>query len=209
MPLHYIRHGHDEYDDATYNHDNRITDEGRKAARRLAIKLVRKYGPPHKIYCSPFRRTVATLAEMTRILDRIPEVVYSTDLSRYFTASNRADPDIAPETGEFGVPIDEGKEGFLRRVEKHVADMRHHQRGDKVVWCITHALVFKRVARLHAVPCPSRVPFLAHFVAPGGPKKRREPSRSSPVMPPTKKSRRPRDPVYYEMFGEDYSPLRY
>ena len=162
----YIRHGHDEYDDATYNHDNRITDKGRSEARQLARKLVRKHGPPHKIYCSPFRRTVDTLAEMARSLDRIPEIVYSPELSRYFSPSDRSAPDIAPETGEFRVPVNEGRDGFLARVEKHVEAMRRHQRSRKVVWCITHALVFKRVSRLHSVPCSHRVDFLQNFVVP-------------------------------------------
>jgi len=159
----YLRHGHDEYEDATYNHDNQITNQGRKGARILAKKLFRKYGQPTLILCSPFRRTLQTLSEMVKILPTVPQVEHCPHLSRYFGSKDRLNPDICPTTDKYDIPIEEGREGFKRRVREHILITEQYA-SDQVIWCITHAIVYKRVARHYGIPCPRRIDFLSHFV---------------------------------------------
>lgn len=163
----YIRHGHDEYADATYAHDNNLTDRGRKQSYRLAKKLLRRYGAPTKIYCSPFRRTKQTSKQMAKYLQQkgySPRMSYDPLLSRYFSSSET--PHIAPETEKYEVPLDEGHQRFKRRCKKIARQYHHYADEKEIVWVITHALVYKRICRYYDQECSSRVSFLSWFIVP-------------------------------------------
>jgi hypothetical protein len=100
---------------------------------------------------------------MVKILPTVPQVEHCSHLSRYFGSRDRLNPDICPTTGKYDIPIEEGREGFKRRVREHIQSTEKYN-SDEVIWCITHAIVYKRIARHHGIPCPHRIDFLSHFV---------------------------------------------
>lgn len=68
----YIRHGHKTHRngktvaDGTYQHDPEITEQGKEEARKLAMNLIKRYGVPTIIVCSPFLRCRQTANELAK-----------------------------------------------------------------------------------------------------------------------------------------------
>jgi len=167
----YLRHGNDEGKDfppdvSQHRHDKHLTDRGKKEATSEAVKLIKLYGPPDIIRCSPFARGKDTVHGMLRGFTQqklpLPIIRYDRALSRFFNRKEQADPSVGPETLEKNVPIYETKEEFHDRVDKHIKRMETYELG-KLIWIITHALVYKRVAAHHQIEIPKHIPFLHHF----------------------------------------------
>jgi len=187
MVLIYIRHSHDDYGEATHRHDHRITSMGKEKAKEVGQQLIVQYGMPNLIYCSPFKRTKQTLRYMLYAYEKADlinvKVKYDNNLSRYFNSKEQEDPSVFPETN--GVPIVENKKQFQARVNNHIRDAAG---ATGVVWCITHALVFKRIAKYHEVNIPEHIPFMEYFIVP--PKKEKEPKEAKD----RKESKEPKKP---------------
>ena len=147
---------------------------------KKARRLVDAYGWPSRIYCSPFLRTKSTVEAMGRILREMrndrkskyygypkPELRYDRRLSRHFSRDEQDNPSMFPQTEKHQVPVVEDRVQFKKRVKGHVERMK--QRGyykcKKVVWCVTHAIVYKEVARLRGIETPRRIDFLRSFRA--------------------------------------------
>lgn len=164
----YIRHADDEYPDATHRYDHRITVRGAKRARKLARFLVRQYGVPSMIYRTPFVRGRETVDAMRPELPNDPEVYIDRRLSRRFSKVEQADPSIFSETHEHRPPIKEDRAGFASRVSKHYHAMVNagHVDSTAVVWCITHAIVYKVLAARFGVSVPDHISFLDFFPTP-------------------------------------------
>jgi len=167
MTVIYIRHGDDNEYNSKYENDPRLREDCLKDVHARAKRLIRKYGRPDLICVSPMSRAIDTCDHLTDYLDD-PRIRVYPELSRFFTRSERTDNKaIAPQTFHFGVPIGESHEDFKRRVQKHMQHFqkrKYYQRHEPVVWCITHALVMKRVAKTFMIPLPSRLDFLEYFV---------------------------------------------
>lgn len=161
----YIRHAHDSYPNATHRHDHHITDKGVKDAKKLARKLIKKYGYPKLIICSPFQRTRETLNSMLTEFGYTPDIVYDASLSRYFSKKDQKDPSMFSETTDAGIPVYETFDDFKIRVHKHLKNMlkNNYFSGTEPVWCITHALFFLEVARKFHIAMPKHVPFLDYI----------------------------------------------
>lgn len=166
MPVIFIRHGDDNDDDPTYTHDPKITDNGKKKARSTSFELVQKYGSPKIIFCSPFRRTIQTAKMMKKMCGAKTKIYIDKNLSRYFCAREKVNPQIGPGTGKYDTPIYESWKGFEYRVDKHLEMIKknYFNQKDEVIWCITHALVYKHVARTYTITIPSYIPFMHYFV---------------------------------------------
>jgi len=205
MVLIYIRHSHDDYGEATHRHDHRITSLGKEKAKEVGQQLIAQYGMPSLIYCSPFKRTKQTLRYMLHKYEKADlinvKVKYDNNLSRYFNSKEQEDPSVFPETN--GVPIVENKKQFQTRINNHIREVENYgfvtgAVGNKaaagavgvasVVWCITHALVFKRIAKYHEVNIPEHIPFMEYFIVP--PKKEKEPKEAKD----RKESKEPKKP---------------
>jgi broad specificity phosphatase PhoE len=156
----YIRHACDEDDDPTHAHDRHITTSGRRRAFRRAKRLIKRYGRPDEIRYSPFQRTRETLRAMATVLPGV-KFIADTGLSRYFSAREQKDPQVDPTTKKQEIPIYETKHSFRQRVDTHIADRQKHK--GKLVWCITHALVYKWIAKHYKIRIPRNIPFLDYF----------------------------------------------
>lgn len=161
----YIRHGNDDGSDPTFAHDPRITEDGRKKARKTAFELVKDYGSPKIIFCSPFKRTIQTAKIMKKMCGANTEIYIDPNLSRYFCTREKCDPQLYPETERYDTPIYESWNGFERRVNKHLdmIEKNKFKLRSAIIWCITHALVYKHIARTYQVEIPNYIPFMHSF----------------------------------------------
>src|SRR5436190_1968206 len=64
----YLRHGEDDLSDEATKHDGHLTREGKKQVKNTAKYLLKKYGIPSTIYCSPFVRTTETAEQMKKFM---------------------------------------------------------------------------------------------------------------------------------------------
>ena len=166
MTVIYIRHGDDHDKDPKYEQDHEITKSGKKDCKRVAEKLIEKYGHPDMIRVTPFLRGVQTVKAMKDVLKAKTEIVFDANLSRFFSKREKKNPSVAPETLEFKPPIMETRKEFHKRTSKHYKKMKkgkYFQKG-KMIWCITHALVLKAVAEKADVSLPDHYDFLERFI---------------------------------------------
>lgn len=168
----YIRHANDE-SDSDEKHDPELTSDAKEEIRAKVAKLVSRYGIPLSIEYSPFLRTRQTAEIMldelrTRHLSSSHEVemIVNSDLSRYFTESEKKQPSVHDSTKDWRIPIYEQKEQFESRVTRHVAETIRNEKiysTKRVHWVITHTLVIKRVAKIHRQEIDDHLPFLYSF----------------------------------------------
>lgn len=156
----FIRHGNDEVDDVTYRQDNKINYCEKGDISELAKKLIKKHGRPEEVYCSPFRRTITTAAELCKA-GKVKKFKVRNYLGRRFSKKEQKKPDIAPETKEYCPIIKEDKEGFKKRCLHAYENIKSK---DGIVWVVTHALVLKKIAKHVGLKLPKHIPFLYYFV---------------------------------------------
>ena len=181
----YLRHANDSQKRSRYKHDNHINKKGKLEAKEMTHKLIDKYGYPTKIYYSPFLRCRETLTVMVNELlykkkgqkihfclkcgkadikniDINLDLVCDPDLSRYFVKDDRKKPSVSSSTLKFEVPIYEKKEGLIKRLDNHVESIKKEDKG--VIWCITHAIIYKKIAQRLDIVTPESIDFLDHYV---------------------------------------------
>ncbi len=168
----YFRHGHDDEADSTYEHDARLTDKGIDKCRKYALRLCAKYGIPNAIYCSPFARARETAKFMAvSIYGRYKvkvRLVIDPMLGRFFTSDQRGAPDIRPGTLKYDPIIDNSDKELMRRINTHIKKMQH--KGyihHKVIWCVSHGVIIKKLVRELGHEAPEHVEFLQKFVIKG------------------------------------------
>ena len=142
-----IRHSHDRVKGSVrHAHDTDITEKGVAMAQKKARKLVRRYGRPSMILCSPFRRTRETMTVMADEISISGKRQYiDPRLGRIFADDERKQPKMAASTQAYGVNADEGRRRFRARVDNFVRDIDQYIDTEEVVWVITHAIVFNSV----------------------------------------------------------------
>lgn len=168
MTVIYIRHGNDEDDDSNYENDPGLRQDRMKEVIKTTQELIRKWGHPDVIYVSPMYRSLQTVQLMVSQLPGFQNVGVSPNLSRYFTSKElkRGIRAIRPQTLELKVPLGEDNHEFHRRIRKHheAVKSRGWYRDDRpVVWCVTHALVMKRVSKYCHRKIPDHLDFLYYF----------------------------------------------
>jgi broad specificity phosphatase PhoE len=181
----YVRHGHDT--ETNFIFDEKLTSYGKKAARKKAKYLIKKYGVPDVIFSSPFSRTRATLREFVKVCNDYkrkrnisPEtevrVAVDARLGRFFTSNDRREYKQAKKehkknlrrstTALASKLIDKNKYKFRERVEDQFKDIANYtlvSPEENIVWNITHSLVLLHVARMNKKKFPSHVNFLDHL----------------------------------------------
>ncbi len=154
----YIRHGNDENKHSTFKHDKSLNplSSTEEDIIKFTQKLIKEYGAPDRIYCSPFKRARATLAIMLKVLDKT-KIVIEPRLSRFFSKKEQQKISVRNQTLSYHPPIYEDKHSFHKRVDKiqHKIDC-----GCCYTWCITHYLVLKRIGDTKNIPIPSHMKFL-------------------------------------------------
>jgi broad specificity phosphatase PhoE len=148
-----IRHACDEPDHTSikYKHDPPLC-KNIKHNKEDIIDLVHALcdqcgGEPEMIFTGPLLRCVDTAKRMMKVLTGKPELIIDPNVSRYFSHSEQEKPKISKKSIERETPITESKREFEKRIEKHLN--RVEKSKVRVIWCITHALVMKRVDKLN------------------------------------------------------------
>lgn len=141
----YIRHGHDAK--TSHDHDEKLTRLGRRKARQLARQLVKKYGVPSAIFCSPFHRTRQTAIVMQKVVSSSVPVYTDVRLGRHFTKRQRAETaHLLRSTVKSGAIVQETNGDFHERVLDQLYERLINDDQYKVVWNISHSLVLLKVA---------------------------------------------------------------
>jgi broad specificity phosphatase PhoE len=185
----YIRHANDnqKHKHSKHKHDHKITKRGKYSAKKMIHELTEKYGYPTKIYFSPFVRCRETVAAFVSELylkktgekkhfcfkcaddekdvsNKINiELVCDSRLSRYFTRSNRKKPSVASSTLKLGVPIYEKKHGLIQRMDNYVESIKKEDHSNDVIWCVTHGIIYKKIASRLGIMTADRIDFLKYF----------------------------------------------
>lgn len=164
-----LRHGYDEHG-TEYpgpRHDHNLNPRYTTLHRRMIRRLLTRYGPPDIIIYSPFLRTRQTAYLIIEVIrEKYPShpgsLIIDNRIARYFNGAEQLDPSIASATDHYDPPLRESKTAFTARIHEYVDHDNSHYR-DNTVWTITHALVYKRIARYVNVEVPATIPFLDHF----------------------------------------------
>jgi broad specificity phosphatase PhoE len=165
-----VRHAEEEASsECTYAHDAKITPKGMNEAFQLGNTLLRKYGLPDYIFVSPFRRTITTLDNMlskVKYEDKKKiQVFKEINLGRYFSKSQQNFPDTHPDTHVGGLlHTTEDKEHFKNRTHRIIKKIHNIAKSGKVVWVITHVVVFKRFAKFYNIEIQPYVDFLDNII---------------------------------------------
>ena len=169
MTVVYIRHTNDEEDEPTYTEDPGILPDTSSQIAQLVRRLIEKYGSPDLLIVSPMNRAIQTARQIKFVLeeDRLPvKTAISPHVSRFFTRSEvkgLGPNSIHPRTVELQFPCHETKDQFHRRVDVHISDFidrGYYLLKKPIVWCITHTLIMKRVAKQLKVPFKDHLEFL-------------------------------------------------
>lgn len=154
-----IRHANDRERRAVHRHDKEITRDGEIQAKKIGKKLIKKYGDPDIIYCSPMMRTKQTLKKMLKHVESEPRIIIENRLSRYFNHRERDEPSLFTMTGK-DIPLNETHRAFKKRCDLFLKDIKNSDKNHQVVWIITHALVLKRFCKKLKISRPRHVDFL-------------------------------------------------
>lgn len=155
----YVRHGHDQRKD--FKFDENLTSLGKAKAKKLAKRLIRKYGLPTVIMYSPFLRCRQTLHEVKKVVQSYKkkdadfklETIVEPKLGKYFTPSEKEQMngdhhlDVRESTLKLGALIDKSKKHFNERVVEQYENVSTEMENP-VIWNICHAIVLKRVAKM-------------------------------------------------------------
>lgn len=165
MTVIYIRHGDDENTNKSYPNDPSLTRNASWSIKKLTWQLVKKYGRPDAIYVSPMRRTWETGLIIGESLNRRVPLITDYHLSRYFTQKEKNPKTVRPDTLKRKVPILESKSQFKDRVDRHIDHFTpFYSKESPVIWCITHALVLKRVGKALDLDLKDHFDFLETLV---------------------------------------------
>lgn len=165
----YIRHSKDNDPETTFKHDNKITKTGKKMAEEKGKRLIEKYGYPEIIHCSPMRRARQTLE---KLISSFPEeirknikIYIDPNLSRRFNESEYKRTDLDPKTEKYSPPVVETDKEFKKRIKEHIKYMKenNYKYNGKTYWCITHAIVFKKIAKYNNIKVSDHIDFLQTF----------------------------------------------
>lgn len=165
----YIRHAekiHRNGQSETLKFDPDITPEGREEARILSENLIKKYGFPSKIVCSPYRRTRQTVLEMVSVIEhynRDQEIPIYCDisLSEFLGNHKHEELDVDPITKYWDPPHPESYHNFKIRIQKHNETFKKLDSDISVIWFITHGIVLRQLSVLFGQKEKPRIYYLS------------------------------------------------
>ena len=170
MKIIYIRHGEDQK--SKHVHDEKLTKEAKYEIEELTEKLIREHGVPDIIYYSPFHRTRYTAKYMIKKIVKMKErgqienkkVRFQSEpqLGRFFTRKQKDNPQVRDSTMKKGIIVEERWSDFKDRIELQMNTIL--DRGEEIVWNVSHSLVLLQVAKLNRIGRDKRVEYLDFVV---------------------------------------------
>lgn len=157
----FIRHGNDDHVDYNYKQDPSLNSLSHYKEDILnhTYDLIKKYGYPDLIYCSPFHRARQTAKIMNKIFKNDIPIKVNNKLSRFFSKKEKLNPLVKLKTLHYNPPIQETQQEFKQRVDRIIKQYKK-----QTIWYITHYLVIKRIAKINNQSIPKQMPFLYTMV---------------------------------------------
>lgn len=163
----FIRHGEKQYKNAnsTFDkHDPGLTEIGIERAKAVADKLIKLYGEPYKIICSPYRRTRETALIMNmQLKNPCEQIIIDTNLSEYLGNHPTAKLDVTTATAVHNPPHPETFEDMKNRAKKSLYKLRKFvaNHPNKIIWIITHGLIIKQISNFIGFHIYKNLPYLS------------------------------------------------
>ena len=168
----YIRHGHDDEELMFSQHEDdvELLRQGWMLSQVRARRLIRYFGVPQIIRCSPFQRAVDTARSMIKWIEKHyavkVQIEVDCSLSRLFSKEEQESPDLSPQTALSPIPIKEKWKDFCKRVADHTSQMVNNVQAylpTSKIWCISHSVVLLQIAELHHKTIRDPVEYLDWF----------------------------------------------
>lgn len=159
----YIRHAEKLYNNGkskSYKFDPGITEEGFQNSIKLSRFLIRKYGKPEFIICSPYLRTRQTAYAMAKE-KKIP-IIINPKLSEYLGNHYDKKLDVHKETLKYQPPHPEKFSDLKKRIIEYSKYIKSI--NNKNIWIITHGLIIKEFAKLHKRKLPNHIRNLSYYL---------------------------------------------
>jgi len=159
----WIRHANKQYcngkaSDGLPQHDSPIREDCDEDIFKTVDSLVKKYGFPTKIICSPFLRTRQTKDKMLLRLDELDSkrtaditLEYSFEISEYlgFQKPFGQKADVEEDTlhhSKCKILLGESLKNLNLRVRQHIQNLQITKQTEKrCVWVITHGIILNNV----------------------------------------------------------------
>ena len=152
----YVRHAEKRYMNGfskKYKFDPPIMESSIDDILKLGERLIKEYGKPDVILCSPYKRTRETAYFLKSCIEGPIDIYCDVTLSEYLGNHKECEMDVCPETLVHKPPHPEKFGEFCNRVRKHCNKISQLKCKSKnpVVWIITHGIVIKQVYYLHGI----------------------------------------------------------
>jgi broad specificity phosphatase PhoE len=163
-----LRHPHDEDPEATYALDPHVTPKGIRSINENINYLIKEYGIPSVIYCSPLARCRESAKYMQKYIkkeyNKDVKILIDPRISRHFSSKQKSNSDVRQRTLDYKTPIQDNWGQFKDRVRSFLKSHRNEIRDKNVtVWCITHYLVIRQYSKIYGFPIPKNMPFMWHI----------------------------------------------
>ena len=164
-----IRHSDKLYSNGTgHGHDPPLTDKGKVRVTALATALVKRYGIPLTIVCSPYLRCRQTADILHRIVTdtyhRKVGICCDRLIGEYLGNHANKPMMVEEDTLLFDPPHPETFYQMEHRVRLHNDNMRDFDRLRRPVWFVTHGLIIDRLTTAMGFRPPQSIPTLSFVV---------------------------------------------
>jgi broad specificity phosphatase PhoE len=163
-----------------HQHDPPIKEESKEEIYKKVDSLIKEFGFPDKLICSPFLRTRQTIEKMLErlfILDvkRASNIITETDIdiSEYlgFQKPSYTEADVDKETkglSKTKIILGESLKNLNYRVKDHISKLNLFEDKVEIIWIITHGIILNNIyysltkMNGRAKQLPDRPPSLSH-----------------------------------------------
>ncbi len=176
----FLRHAEKAYQNGAAEdkkHDPPLTEKGRGTCILKAEELIKLYGMPQIILCSPYRRcreTAEALRLGLRNNDRKNEIAILVEpkLAEYLGNHKHSKLDITEETASYGIQHPENWRQFTRRIDTYVDNgMFHFHSGnsgpESIIWIVTHGVVIGHIFKHLGLPYKKTYDYLESSILQG------------------------------------------
>jgi len=146
----YFRHAEKAYangHNTDYKYDPPLKDSAYEDIKRYAAYLLKLYGAPTAIICSPYLRTRQTAEALNACLDEGVQIYYDPLLSEYLGHHRDKELDVYPETKIYNPPHPETWKDLEKRSIDHYNSFSHYDECPEVFWFVTHGTVLSCISK--------------------------------------------------------------
>lgn len=158
----WIRHGNKLYcngkaPEGYHQHDPPLKDDAKDEIYKKVDTLIKEFGFPDKVICSPFLRTRQTVEKILERLflinvKRASNIIVEMDMniSEYlgFQKPYFEEADIHDETKKLAktkIFLGESLNKLNSRVKDHISKLNLFEDKEEIIWVITHGIILNNV----------------------------------------------------------------